>query len=113
MPLEYNLDGLRGISFTKGCYVGQELIARAHFRGVVRKRLMPLALAPGAGAHTVSAIFAQCRLQVETEMYSLLASEIGIVSRSMDVPYGAVRLVERTPNMLPSRHGGPYSAHAL
>ncbi len=49
VPLEYNLDGLHGISFTKGCYVGQELIARAHFRGVVRKRLMPVALAPGAG----------------------------------------------------------------
>ena len=57
VPLEYNLDGLRGISFTKGCYVGQELIARAHFRGVVRKRLMPLATAPGAGAHTVSLVF--------------------------------------------------------
>ncbi len=49
VPLEYNLDGLRAISFTKGCYVGQELIARAHFRGVVRKRLMPVALAPGTG----------------------------------------------------------------
>jgi folate-binding protein YgfZ len=49
VPLEYNLDGLHGISFTKGCYVGQELIARAHFRGVVRKRLMPVTLAPGAG----------------------------------------------------------------
>ncbi|KAK9842541.1 hypothetical protein WJX81_005172 [Elliptochloris bilobata] len=54
VPLEYNLDGLRGISFTKGCYVGQELIARAHFRGVVRKRLMPLALAPGADAAALS-----------------------------------------------------------
>lgn len=44
IPLEYNLDGLNAISFTKGCYVGQELIARSHFRGVVRKRLMPVQL---------------------------------------------------------------------
>ena len=47
IPLEYNLDGLNAISFTKGCYVGQELIARSHFRGVVRKRLMPVQLGDG------------------------------------------------------------------
>ena len=37
--LESNLSYLNGISFTKGCYVGQELIARTHFRGQIRKRL--------------------------------------------------------------------------
>lgn len=42
IPLEYNLDALNAISFDKGCYVGQELIARTHHRGVVRKRIMPL-----------------------------------------------------------------------
>ena len=47
--MEYNLDGLHGISFTKGCYVGQELVARTHFRGAVRKRLMPVVLRPQAG----------------------------------------------------------------
>ncbi|PRW58166.1 transferase mitochondrial [Chlorella sorokiniana] len=46
IPLEFNLDGLNGISFTKGCYVGQELMARTHFKGVVRKRLMPFLAAP-------------------------------------------------------------------
>ena len=47
--MEYNLDGLHSISFTKGCYVGQELVARTHFRGAVRKRLMPVVLKPQAG----------------------------------------------------------------
>ncbi|KAM7491270.1 hypothetical protein LguiA_034191 [Lonicera macranthoides] len=42
IPLEYNLAGLNAINFDKGCYVGQELIARAHHRGVIRKRLFPL-----------------------------------------------------------------------
>ncbi|GAB2224562.1 hypothetical protein Droror1_Dr00005324 [Drosera rotundifolia] len=42
MPLEYNLAGLNAISFDKGCYVGQELIARTHHRGVIRKRLLPI-----------------------------------------------------------------------
>ncbi|KAL5226077.1 hypothetical protein ABZP36_012716 [Zizania latifolia] len=42
IPLEYNFAGLNAISFEKGCYIGQELIARTHHRGVIRKRLMPL-----------------------------------------------------------------------
>jgi tRNA-modifying protein YgfZ len=34
-----NLDALGGISFNKGCYTGQEIIARAHFRGTVKRRM--------------------------------------------------------------------------
>ncbi|KAK2642533.1 hypothetical protein Ddye_024296 [Dipteronia dyeriana] len=41
MLLEYNLAGLNAINSGKGCYVGQELIARTHHRGVIRKRLLP------------------------------------------------------------------------
>ena len=49
IPVEFNLVGLNAVSFTKGCYVGQELTARTHFRGVVRKRLLPVTLL-GVGA---------------------------------------------------------------
>lgn len=34
-----NLDVLGAISFTKGCYTGQEVIARAHYRGRVKRRM--------------------------------------------------------------------------
>ena len=34
-----NLDVIGAISFTKGCYTGQEVIARAHYRGRVKRRM--------------------------------------------------------------------------
>ena len=42
--LENGLDDLNAISWQKGCYMGQELTARTRYRGLVRKRLMPVAV---------------------------------------------------------------------
>ncbi len=66
IPLEYNLDGLGGISFDKGCYVGQELVARTHWSGAVRKRLMPFALRPSDGA-------VLCCLELHSSLVRILA----------------------------------------
>ncbi len=48
--LETNARELHGISFTKGCFVGQENTARMHYRDRLRKRLLPLRLPPEAPA---------------------------------------------------------------
>lgn len=37
--LEYGFDDLNAIDYKKGCYVGQELTARTHYRGEVRKKI--------------------------------------------------------------------------
>lgn len=42
IPQEANLDTLNAISFTKGCYTGQEVVARVHFRGHVNRTLRGL-----------------------------------------------------------------------
>ncbi len=39
IPQEANLDQLHAISYTKGCYTGQEVVARLHFRGHVNRYL--------------------------------------------------------------------------
>ena len=44
IPQEANLEELHAISFTKGCYTGQEVVARIHFRGHVNRHLRGLRL---------------------------------------------------------------------
>jgi folate-binding protein YgfZ len=43
--LENGFDELNGIDWDKGCYMGQELTARTKYRGLVKKRLMPVTFA--------------------------------------------------------------------
>lgn len=47
--LETGADLLNGVSFTKGCYVGQENTARMHHRDKVRRRLVPVRFAGDVG----------------------------------------------------------------
>jgi folate-binding protein YgfZ len=46
--LENGFDELHGVDFQKGCYMGQELTARTKYRGLVRKRLMPVRITGAA-----------------------------------------------------------------
>jgi hypothetical protein len=41
-PHEANLDQLNGVSFTKGCFVGQEVVSRMEHRGTARSRIVPV-----------------------------------------------------------------------
>jgi folate-binding protein YgfZ len=57
LPQEANLDELGAISYTKGCYIGQETVARVHFRGHVNRFLRRIRFvtrpAPPKGAELV------------------------------------------------------------
>lgn len=44
IALETNQEFLNAVSFHKGCYLGQELTARVHFTGAIRKRVLPILL---------------------------------------------------------------------
>lgn len=46
IPQMLNMEKTGGISFNKGCYTGQEIVARAHYRGAVKKSMYRLS---GAG----------------------------------------------------------------
>lgn len=56
LPQSLDLEALGGLAYDKGCYPGQEIVARVHYRGVVKQRLCLLtetvatgAVAPEAG----------------------------------------------------------------
>jgi tRNA-modifying protein YgfZ len=38
VPQMLNLDCLQGINFKKGCYTGQEIVARTHYLGAIKRR---------------------------------------------------------------------------
>ncbi len=75
-PFEANLDS--AISFTKGCYIGQEVVARANARGHANKRLVGLrldgAVAPGAQ------VAAPSRPQAGTVTSAVVSPDLGPIA---------------------------------
>jgi folate-binding protein YgfZ len=100
-----NLDALGGISFEKGCYTGQEIIARTHFRGAVKRRMFRFAancLPPVPGVrvlanseHAGDVVYAAateqgCELLAVVSLAQVdaaLTLEEGTALRKMDLPY--------------------------
>jgi folate-binding protein YgfZ len=89
LPQEVNLEALGAVSFTKGCYTGQEVVARLHFRGHVNRRLMGLrvegATAPERGAELTNLEGAVCgdvRSSVVSPRFGPIA--LGMVRREVD-----------------------------
>ncbi len=76
LPMEAGLTRA-AISFTKGCYTGQEVVLRATARGHLQRGLVQLALPPDAGPGTPLAAGGQ---------------EVGTVTSAIDTPEGRVGL---------------------
>jgi hypothetical protein len=76
LPMEAGLTRA-AISFTKGCYTGQEVVLRATARGHLQRGLVQLALPPGAGPGTPLAAGGQ---------------EVGTVTSVAETPEGRVGL---------------------
>ena len=95
IPQEANLDTLGAISFTKGCYTGQETVARVHFRGHVNRHLRGLTAA--APLPRTARVFDAAGKDVGDVRSSALSPRLGPVAMAMirrEVEPGATVTVE-------------------
>ena len=67
--LECNLDKLNAISWSKGCYMGQELTARMYYRGLLKKRLYSVTID--------NPIESETEIKLENETIGIMASSSG------------------------------------
>lgn len=97
--LDAGLDELNAISFTKGCYVGQELTARMKHRGTARKRLLTIESADG------SALVADAPILADGKEIGTVMSVYGARG------FGLIRLdrLEEAANAIPEANGIPVS----
>ena len=89
IPQMFNLDYLGGISFTKGCYTGQEIIARMKYRGKVKRRCFPFAT---TSANSQIAIGDEC-LNAEGQLTGIVVSVASdLKNTSTTQSYGIVAI---------------------
>ena len=87
LPLESNLELLNAISFRKGCYLGQELTARTQFRGVVRKRLLPVVDAQWVPSPSLSNVGGAAAAETSMHAFSHLpCAERKLAERLLSAP---------------------------
>jgi folate-binding protein YgfZ len=72
--LESGFSELNGVDWNKGCFIGQELTARTKYRGLIKKRLMPV-IFNGQPPESGTAIFSDNK--GAGEIRSSLATDIG------------------------------------
>ena len=87
VPQALNFDALDGISFRKGCYPGQEIVARTHYLGRLKERLYAFAAgieppAPGTRLHAASFGDQPCGTVVDSVADAGGASLLAVVQRA-------------------------------
>lgn len=103
IPQEANLEQLGAISFTKGCYTGQEVVARVHFRGHVNRTLRGIRAAEGGSAPPPrAALFDATGKAVGDVRSSVMSPRFGGIALAMirrEIENGANLMARWSPDL--------------
>jgi folate-binding protein YgfZ len=83
IPQEANFDELHAISYTKGCYTGQETVARVHFRGHVNRHLRGLTYSAATPIPRGAELFGDADKPVGDVRSSAISPRLGGVALGM------------------------------
>lgn len=83
IPQEANFDELEAISYTKGCYIGQEVVARVHFRGHVNRHLRGLRAEANDPPATGAQLFDENGLHVGDVRSAVSSPRLGGIALGM------------------------------
>jgi folate-binding protein YgfZ len=103
--LENGFDELHGVDWKKGCYIGQELTARTKYRGLVKKRLVPVRIEgalpePGTLVMAGDREAGELRSGRGDRALALLRLEFLEAAERPELTAGGVRLVPEHPAWL-------------
>ena len=101
---EGNADLLGGIDWDKGCWMGQEVTARMHYRGLAKRRLTPMRVdgpmpAPGAVVERDGRPVGECRSSAG-DLVMVLARTEAIDEAETGLRSGETRLYPAPPDWL-------------
>jgi tRNA-modifying protein YgfZ len=106
VPQMLNYESIGGVSFKKGCYPGQEVVARSQFRGAIKRRTYLVDVASGELPALGSEVFAagndeSVGFVVQTEgAQALVCIQTGSAEAALTTVGGAVLTVLALPYLL-------------
>jgi tRNA-modifying protein YgfZ len=117
-PHEADMDRLNGVSFEKGCFVGQEVVSRMQHRALVRKRVVPVeGIGPGelqSGAEIVigAATIGKVGSVAGRRALAMLRLDRAAEAKAKGQPLttGGIEIVPRKPDWLAASDLEPVAA---
>ena len=102
--LESNFEELHGLDWDKGCYMGQELTARTKYRGLARRRLMPINIdgpIPAPGTPILAGDIEAGEIRSAFDGIGLALLRLDRINKSesegVDLVAGTARIIPRKP----------------
>lgn len=97
LPQEVRYDDIGGVSYTKGCYVGQETVARVHFRGHPNRELRGLVWTSSAPIEEGRILREDKEVGRVTSVLSLATRHLALATIRREVAVGDVVRVDDRP----------------